>query len=70
MAQQLQAASYRTEVRESETSWLLRAEHDLPESQDVLESVAQSLTELAVAEGGEYDGWERGTDSAPSGPIS
>ena len=69
VAQQLQRAAYRTEVRRSEPSWLLRAEHNIPESQDALEATAQSLTDIAIAEGGEYDGWERET-KAPPGPTS
>jgi hypothetical protein len=65
VAQRLENANYRTEVRQSEPSWLLRAEHSIPESEeDVLEATAESLTSLAAAEGGEYDGWERETHSA------
>jgi hypothetical protein len=64
VAQRLEKAMYRTEVRQSEPSWLLRAEHSIPDSQDVLEAAAQSLMDLAAAEGGEYDGWERATHSA------
>ena len=64
VARQLQGAAYSTEVRESEPSWLVRASHTIPKSQDALEAIAESLTELAVAEGGEYDGWERETQAA------
>lgn len=68
VAQRLQGAAYTTEVRESGSDWLLRASHTIPKSQDALEAIAESLAELAVAEGGEYDGWERET-AAASGPA-
>jgi Regulator of ribonuclease activity B len=61
VARQLQGAAYATEVRESEPSWLVRASHTIPRSQDALEAIAESLTQLVVKEGGEYDGWERET---------
>lgn len=61
VARQLQGAAYTTEVRESEPSWLVRASHTIPRSQDALEAIAESLTEVALKEGGEYDGWERET---------
>lgn len=61
VARQLRGAAYATEVRESEPNWLVRASHTIPKSQDALEAIAESLTRLAVKEGGEYDGWERET---------
>ena len=68
VARQLQGAAYSTEVREAEPRWLVRASHTIPRSQDALEAIAESLAELAVKEGGEYDGWERETPVVESAP--
>ena len=70
VARRLQGAAYTTVVRESEPDWLVCASHSLQESQDTLEAIAESLTEMAVAEGGEYDGWERDTGAARTDPTN
>jgi len=70
VAERLEGPEYRTEVRQSEPSWMLRVGHSIPESQDILEAAAHTLTKLAVAEGGEYDGWERETHASPPGRTS
>jgi len=69
VAQRLQRTAYRTDVRRSEPSWLLLVEHTIPDSQSALEATAQSLMDIATAEGGEYDGWERET-KVPRRPTS
>ncbi len=58
VARRLKGA-YGTEVRKSGPTWLVRASHTLPQSTGALEATVEYLREIAVAEGGEYDGWER-----------
>lgn len=67
-AEALRGAGYQTEVLEVTPSWLLRASHVIPESQDILEATAESLTEWVTAGRGEYDGWERETRAGSSWP--
>lgn len=41
-----------------EVNWLVLARHKLVRDEEAIEAVGQTLTELAEAFGGEYDGWE------------
>jgi regulator of ribonuclease activity B len=63
VANDLRAAGCGVEVRESTPQWLVLAHDELTE-QDALEARAERLEELAGANGGEYDGWERETPAA------
>ncbi len=43
--------------------WRVRAMHDLPDDQAELDAKAKELEDIAIAEGGQYDGWERATQA-------
>ncbi len=59
VANRLQSTGAAVEVRESPPNWLVRVEQVLPRDQLVLEQEAAELEQVAIEEGGEYDGWER-----------
>ncbi len=68
VAERILADGSQVTVHESDHDWLVLVEQMIPATQDALDQVEAQLGEVATAEGGEYDGYERETRRYPLTP--